>query len=60
MWMWDRVNLSVALDQAAFTSVQVVDYQSSAIPNWSDIGLDMVPGGDTEYKPESLYVEAFC
>lgn len=58
MWMWDRVNLSVALEQAGFTDISVVDYQSSAIPGWQEIGLDLQEDGVTEYKPESLYVEA--
>lgn len=58
MWMWDRVNLAVALEEAGFAQARVVDYRTSAIPDWADIGLDMSPDEDSEYKPESLYMEA--
>jgi len=57
MWMWDRVNLPEALGRARFSHVEVVDWQTSQIPNWNEIGLDKGADGG-EYKPESLYVEA--
>ncbi len=57
MWMWDRVNLPRALEDAGFHDVQVVDWQTSRISGWSEMALDQDAGGG-EYKPESLYVEA--
>ena len=57
MWMWDRVNLPEALARAGFYDVRVLDWQTSQIPDWNELGLDKGPDGD-EYKPESLYVEA--
>lgn len=57
MWMWDRVNLTQALEQAGFRDIQTLDWQTSRIPGWAEFGLDEAPGGG-EYKPESLYVEA--
>ncbi len=56
MWMWDRVNLSDALRRAGFRDIRVLDWQTSRIPRWNDLGLDRQSGG--EYKPGSLYVEA--
>jgi len=57
MWMWDRVNLPDALDRAGFRDTEIVDWQTSRVPDWNDIGLDRSAEGG-EYKPESLYVEA--
>ena len=37
-WMWDRVNLAAALDQAGFTGAEVVDFRTSTIPDWSPPG----------------------
>ena len=56
-WMWDRVNLAAALEEAGFTGAEVVDFKTSTIPDWSSTGLDQEPDG-TEYRPGSLYVEA--
>lgn len=56
MWMWDRVNLTEALAQAGFGEIQVLDWRTSRIPEWNELGLDRAAHG--EYKPESLYVEA--
>lgn len=57
MWMWDRVSLPYILEEAGFREVSVVDWQTSQIPDWNEIGLDRGPHGG-EYKPESLYVES--
>lgn len=57
MWMWDRVNLPEALEQAGFRDVQVLDWPASRIPGWAEIGLEQGSDG-REYKPDSLYVEA--
>ena len=59
MWMWDRVNLPEALEAAAFKDVQILDWETSQIPDWNKIGLDRGPDGD-EYKPGSIYVEALA
>ncbi len=57
MWMWDRVNLPEALAEAGFLDIQVLDWRTSRIDDWNELGLDRGPDGG-EYKPESLYVEA--
>ncbi len=57
MWMWDQVNLPEALTRAGFRHIRVLDWQTSRIPDWNELGLDRRPDGG-EYKPESLYVEA--
>ena len=56
-WMYDRVSLRVLLEQAGFEDVQVRDFQTSAIPDWDEIGLDRHEDG-REYIPGSLYLEA--
>jgi SAM-dependent methyltransferase len=56
-WAYDRMNLPVLLENAGFTLVRLVDYRTSAIPNWQEIGLDLDECG-AEYKPHSLYAEA--
>jgi len=57
MWMWDRVNLPEALAQAGFLDVRVLDWKTSRIQDWNELGLCRGPEGG-EYKPESLYAEA--
>lgn len=57
MWMWDRVNLPEALARAGFLDIQVLNWQTSRIRDWNELGLDRGSDGG-EYKPESLYVEA--
>ena len=56
-WMYDRVNLAVALTDAGFRDVRVLDHRTSAIPGWDSIRLDELEDGRA-YKPESLYLEA--
>lgn len=56
-WMWDRLNLRLALEEAGFHSVEVVDYDRSRIPGWNEVGLDLGPDGG-EYKSGSGYIEA--
>lgn len=55
-WMYDRINLAYVLKEAGFREIRTLDYETSGISNWKDIGLDRGPVG--EYKPESLYMEA--
>lgn len=57
MWMWDQVNLPEALASAGFLDIRVLDWQTSRISGWNELGLDKAPDGG-EYKLESLYVEA--
>lgn len=57
MWMWDRANLQDALEATGFRDVQVLDWQTSRVPGWNELGLDRGHDG-REYKPGSLYVEA--
>lgn len=56
-WMYDTVNLSWLLEQAGYSSVHERSYEMSALPHWSEYGLDLSEGG-SEYKPESIYLEA--
>jgi SAM-dependent methyltransferase len=56
-WMWDRLNLAAVLTEAGFEKPTIVDYRTSAIPDWQGTGLDQEPDG-SEYRPGSLYVEA--
>lgn len=57
MWMYDRVNLRAALIDAGYREIARKTYDSSALQNWQQYGLDVGPDG-REYKPESLYMEA--
>ncbi len=57
-WMYDRVNLPNLLRSLGYRDVRVERYDTSSIPGWNRFGLDRNEGGG-EYKPESLYVEAF-
>jgi SAM-dependent methyltransferase len=56
-WMWDRVNLAAALEEAGFVGMQLMDYDRSNIPGWSEIDLDRSATGGT-YKGGSIYMEA--
>jgi len=56
-WMYDRFNLTALLTASGFANVQILSFDTSRIPGWDRYGLDRNPDG-TEYKPESLYVEA--
>jgi SAM-dependent methyltransferase len=58
-WMYDRVSLPLLLRGTGFSEAHVVDYATSAIPDWEEIGLDRGPDGG-EYIPNSLYVEAIA
>jgi len=57
LWMYDRFNLKSLLQQIGFQEVHQQQYNTSLIPNWNEIGLDLDEHGN-QYKPESLYVEA--
>jgi len=57
-WMYDRVSLPNLLLSLGYRDVRVEQYDTSSIPCWNRFGLDRNEGGG-EYKPESLYVEAF-
>ena len=56
-WMYDHVNLRVLLESTGFADPEVKAYADSAIPGWAGFGLEVNEDG-TEYKPESLYMEA--
>jgi SAM-dependent methyltransferase len=55
-WMWDKVNIRIALLDAGFSDVNVRSWETSNIAGWKDMGLERTGDGD-EYKPKSLYVE---
>ena len=56
-WMYDRINLPQLLKDLGYCQVSVERYDTSRIVDWNTLGLDR-NGGQHEYKPESLYVEA--
>ena len=56
-WMYDQFNLTHLLLKAGFRNPERHAYNSSAIEDWSEYGLDMDDKGG-EYKPGSLYMEA--
>lgn len=55
-WMWDRVNITAALEAAGFRDITLQSHDTSRIDDWTGFGLDQVADG-SEYKPGSLYVE---
>ncbi len=57
-WMYDKVNLAEILQECGYREITVADYQTSRIPEWNRIGLDLNDDG-SQYKPGSLYLEAF-
>jgi len=55
-WEYDAVCLGALLQDAGFSDISQVAYNTSRISGWGDIGLDLLDG--LEYKPGSLYMEA--
>jgi SAM-dependent methyltransferase len=58
-WMWDRVNLPMVLIEAGFKDPQIQTFNTSSLDDWPGYLLDQDETG-TEYRPGSLYVEAFA
>jgi SAM-dependent methyltransferase len=56
-WMYDRVNLTQSLLATGYKSVVIQKYNTSGVPDWALLGLDLDERGH-EYKIGSLYVEA--
>jgi len=56
-WMYDRISLKNKLINSGYREVHIENYNSSQIPKWIDYGLDIDENG-SQYKPESLYIEA--
>jgi SAM-dependent methyltransferase len=56
-WMYDALNLSQLLERCGFADIERRSFDSSGIPNWQRYGFDRNDDG-SEYKPESLYMEA--
>lgn len=56
-WAYDKINLTVLLKRVGFRSPEVMNYETSSIPNWNNYRLDLDADGN-EYKPGSLYIEA--
>src|SRR5262245_16197953 len=56
-WMYDRISLPHIVGELGFHDVTLETFASSRIPRWDEIGLDRNDAG-SEYKPDSLYVEA--
>lgn len=56
-WTYDRISLAQLLKELQYKNVTVQAYNTSSIPDWNEIGLDLDEFGN-EYKPGSLYMEA--
>lgn len=58
-WMWDRITLPAVLEEAGFSDPKIHTFNTSAIAEWPEFLLDQDTAG-TEYRPGSMYVEAFA
>ena len=58
-WMWDRITLPEVLREAGFRDPRVLTYDTSSITDWPAFLLDQ-DTQNAEYRPGSLYVEAFA
>lgn len=58
-WMYDRFSLGYRLRRAGFREVRVHEFDTSEIPSWNEIGLDVDENGE-QYKKGSLYLEALA
>jgi len=56
-WMYDSVSLCHLLNRLSYRDIMVLECNTSRIPRWKDIGLEVAPDG-TPHKAMSLYVEA--
>lgn len=56
-WMYDRVTLAALLERCGFTSIVRHQHDTSDIPGWNAMALDLDEHGG-QYKPDSLYLEA--
>lgn len=56
-WMYDSYSLSKLLDKHGFRDVACMEYNVSNCINWKKYALEVNKDG-TEYKPNSLYIEA--
>lgn len=56
-WMYDRVALTQALQQAGFGTITTVTAHTSAIPDFVGYALDTTAAGGVR-RPDSLYCEA--
>jgi hypothetical protein len=55
-WMYDRINLPALVQSCGFETPRQQEYDTSDIPGWNEIGLDLDSYG-RQYKPGSLYLE---
>jgi SAM-dependent methyltransferase len=55
-WMYDRISLPALVERCGFVDPKVHDYDTSDVPAWNDIGLDLAADGG-QYKPMSIYLE---
>jgi hypothetical protein len=56
-WMYDRYGLTLLMRDRGFGDVRFPAFNDSAIPGFSQDGLDSNPDG-TSYKNTSIYCEA--
>lgn len=58
-WMYDSVSLPAKVRAVGFREVVLHAYDTSSIPDWNEIGLDL-DGRGHQYRPGSLYVECLA
>jgi len=56
-WMYDRITLTSILLSAGYSNIKLQSFDSSYIPDWNEIGLDLDDKGGA-YTQGSLYIEA--
>lgn len=56
-WMYDAISLKRIMESLGFSEIHEKTAGGSAIGNWAKFRLDLNSDG-SEYKPESLYLEA--
>jgi predicted SAM-dependent methyltransferase len=57
-WMYDRVSLRIALEEAGFGNFRICQYDESLILGWESYNFDRSFFRDAPRKPDSLFAEA--
>ncbi|WP_229367483.1 hypothetical protein [Telluribacter humicola] len=55
-WVYDNVSLSQLMSEASFEAIQIKDYNTSDITDWSKYNFDQSTHGDYAFEP-SLFLE---
>jgi len=57
-WMYDRLSLTLLLEECGFVAPRICVADQSSIPGFEHYGLERLANGDIR-KPDSLFVEAY-